>query len=122
MNLTEHPSTSAAQKLDYCNKCGLCCEASPCLLAPGDVACMVETGLVDLEFMQKHIQVERTPAGQWQVRMRPRCVFLKGRECAAQTFKPTGGCEFECWVPGDTRTYYWTPQQIAAELEFTVPA
>lgn len=111
MRYAEAPETSAAQGLDHCNGCGLCCRVAPCLLLPADVPRLRKGLRMSVRRLQAVIQVERTPAGHWQVRMRDPCPMLAGNECTIHAFKPTGGRDFKCWTD-NPQTYHWTRRDL----------
>lgn len=113
------PETSAAQGLSACNKCGVCCRVSPCLLVPKDVKEICRYLNVSVGEFVKTLLVERTQKGQWQVRMKGPCAYLKENECSIHPVKPRGGKDFRCWAPSDT-TYYWSEEALA-KLGFVVP-
>lgn len=105
--------TSAAQGLKHCNQCGACCRAAPCLLLPKDVRRIADVLGESRKAFGKHLQVERTPQGHWQVRMRAPCDFLDGNRCRLGENKPTGGAQYECWTPRThALTYHWRPADL----------
>lgn len=99
--------TSAAQGLDHCNGCGACCREAPCLLLPDDVPRITAHLGVSREYLMGALQIERTPRGQFQVRMKNPCTFLDGNRCEIHEAKPAGGRDFQCWTD-NPQTYYWS--------------
>ncbi len=109
--------TSAAQGLQECNKCGVCCQRAPCLFADAaDVERVAAAvGKPTPEFIAKYVQLEkRHRDGAWIVRMRPRCAFLADDGCQIHEHRPRGAESFECWTPETImRDFAWTPAELA---------
>ena len=104
------PETSAAQGLNHCNECGACCRLAPCSLLPHDVA-RIEAHVG--RSIKTDIQIGRSKQGEFVVRMKPPCTFLKDNRCTIHEVKPTGGRQFECWNPETFKhRYEWSVSEI----------
>ena len=103
--------TSAAQGLRECNKCGACCKVAPCLLMPEDVRRIADHLGESRKEFARHLQVERTPDNQWQVRMKSPCDFLSDNLCRIHEAKPRPAREFKCWT-SDYRRYLWSKADL----------
>jgi len=114
------PESSVAQGQTQCNGCGACCRIAPCLLLPADIRRLCQGLGVSRRELSHKLQVERTPQGQWQVRMRNPCAYLQGNECAVHDFKPTGGRDFKCWSSNQKR-YFWSESDLRL-IHFKPPA